>query len=458
MPADQLADLFNPDFFGQLDPDDIEGIEDAGDGWGAGVPEREETELDLEKWGTDTELETGLGELGGFSEDVEDGYVGAITFGQPVLTYPDVWYLVLAPNFARVRVDVSVDAPPLNSNLAITVNNGTEDRVVVIPRDGTKATLVMRANGTSLTSNTSRTMAITGAVGGGYEELDISATAGYTVAAYPTTLTFLQPGVWVYSVDATKWKYEGVTITDFEWDVDLQEWNWTGSNADWTWDPAVERWLYVGSASGWTWLDITQRWWRTTTADAADPKPEGPPASPPPLPASIPTVPLSYTITARMLTSQVPVDRVSTLALSIRDESFGSGELEFDRFEGQIFIPGVSMYFGQWRWNPATTQWEYPYPPSDWQWTGDAWEFLGQSPNGWEWSMADKWQWTGDGEPLLPVPRSQPPLQNNSIYPPDAERWIWNGRQWIGEAHVADGVAPLFDSLQMGRLTYHRQR
>jgi hypothetical protein len=427
--------------------------QDAGDGWGFGIEPFEDDSLDLEDWGDIGELNAGLGPIGGF--DGEGNEQATVSFGQPVLTYPDVWYLILQENFARVRVDVSVNAPPVGSNLALRVSNGTEERTVIIAIGKTSAPLVMNANGTSLFNNTTRTLSIVDAVGGSYDELVTTATAQYQVAAYPTQLQILQPGIWVYSVDDIAWRYEGATVSDFEWDEEAQEWNWTGTDADWNWDPAVERWLYIGSATGWSWLDITQRWWRTTSADAADPKPEGPPSSPPPLPDSLPTVPLSYSVTARVTTAEVPTDRVSTLAVTLDDE-VAPGAVG----GGVVTIPGVSMYFGQWRWNPATGQWDYPNAPADWIWTGSAWVFLGRVPEGWEWTMEDGWGWTAGGAPVGPTPTSSPPVAgpSQSIYPPDAERWIWNSRRWVGDAYVVGGVAPLFDSLQISKLTYHRER
>ena len=468
---DILSLLDLDDILSLLDLDQLGLLQDTGDGWGSGLEEFEDATLDTNDWGFDEDL--GIGVL-----DIEDDRNGSISFTQTIVTYPDVWYAILQPNFANVKFRVTVSPAPEATPLLLRVSDGSVNDFnpdagqfggenvysITIPVGETTSELVtINAKGDSLTEDTARNLKVVSYSGGRYlpgpadeEALDISATGSYDIKAYVGAISLQQPGVWQYDGEDESWVWAGPDDTgDFEWNESTQKWDWTGINDDWNWDTSNQRWDYIGSATGWSWQAGTQRWLRTTDAESADPKPDNPPAGPiSPAPDSLPpaTDGTYFSVVAVASVDKVPTDIVSGLELTITDfveDTDTSTEM------GVMTIPGVPMMFGNWRWNPAVNGWEYRNAPSSWLWTGSAWEYIGSHTGEWVWSMENGWEWTGSEDPEGSAPTTQPPTQNNSIHPPDAERWTWTGTAWSGTAQVEGGTAPLFDGLLFGTFTYH---
>jgi hypothetical protein len=409
-------------------------VVDEGDGWGPGVQEVED--------------------LSGLSAG--DDLTAAVSFSQVLVSYPDVWYAILQPNFASVRIRLSVNTAPAGVGLALTITDGIELYSALIPAGQTSAILTINGYGDTPFADTTRELSVTAWEGGGYrassgEALDTSATQNFAIKAYYANINLLQPGIWLY--DEGTWSWAGPAETgDFEWSEEDQQWDWTGTNADWDWDASNQRWAYVGAAvTGWSWLAAAQRWLRTLPAADAAEKPDGPPSGPvSPLPTETPSSSDSYTVVAQAEVDKPPLPN-SANDLSIQIVDMPEDQSEFIE-AGMLEIPAVSMMFGSWKWNPATSEWEYPTPPAGWAWTGDAWEWRGTDADEWSWDTANE-EWTG------PVggtaPNAGPPTQNSSTFPPDGERWEYDGGEWTGTAQAIDGSAPDFTGLLVGRLTYH---
>jgi len=412
-----------------------DGVVDEGDGWGPGVQEVED--------------------LSGLSAG--DDLTAAVSFGQVLVSYPDVWYLLSQPNFAAVRVTVTVNTPPSDVGLSLRITDGIEEYSAFIPTGETSTILTINGYGDSLSADTTRQLSIVSWSGGGYqsetaEALDTSATQSFTIKAYAGAVTLLTPGIWLYS--GGTWSWAGTEeLGDFAWDDTTQEWEWTGTNADWSWDQTEQRWAYDGAAvTGWTWQAAKQRWLRTLPAADAAARPAYPPSGPvSPLPSEPPAESGYYTVVAQAAVNKPAIPNgANDLILAITDLS---EDLQTVEAIGNLTIPAVSMTFGSWRWNPATSGWEYPSPPAGWAWTGDAWEWRGAGADEWSWDTANE-QWIG------PVggtePNAGPPTQNSSTFPPDAEQWEYDAGAWSGTAQAAGGSAPDFTGLLVGRLTYHR--
>jgi hypothetical protein len=438
-------------------------IPDSGDGWGPGLPGFENPDLDIEDWGID---DLSIGDRN-----------GTVGFSSVVVTYPDVWYAILEP-FALARFKVTVTPAPENTPLRLTIADGSVNDfnpeagqfggenvyTVTIPVGETSSALIaINVKGDSVDSNTSRSLKVVNFSGGSYEQgeegeppLDVTATGDFQINAYVGTISLQQPGVWTYDEG---WIWGGGETGDFEWDEEDQEWTWNGTDTDWSWDVTNQRWSYSGSVSGWSWQAGTQRWLRTTDAESADPKPSQPPAGPPSaVPDSLPpSEGVWQSIVANATVDNVPTDLANSLNVDINHiEEDQETNVITSKLQGSLVIPGVPMMFGSnWRWNPATTGWEYRNAPSDWLWTGAAWEYIGADTGGWSWSIAEGWEWTGEDEAEGSAPSTEPPTHNNSIHPPDAERWEWTGSAWSGTAHIEGGSAPFFDGLLSGSFTYH---
>jgi hypothetical protein len=411
-----------------------------------------------------------------FSDPDGIGYTATVSFSTALIIYPNVWYAILQPNFALASVTVSVDNPPVDGGLSLSITDGTTNAVnpeagqfgggnvygVFIPEGETSATVAINAFGDSVSTATSRAFSITSWAGGGYKDqpadpgadppqefvpaLDITATSAFTIEPYVGTISLQQPGIWTY--DGTDWSWAGGETGDFEWNENNQEWTWNGAAADWVWNAAQSRWEYPGTATGWSWNVTAQRWVRTTTDPAAAPtKPSDPPAGPPsPIPSEVTAAGKSYTVVA-----QASVDKPAI--------PNGANDLEIDLQDfdddgtvavGTLVIPAISMMFGSWRWNPAAGWWQYPTQSTTWRWhsANGTWEYL-QDSGDWTWSQAEE-EWQG-GTGSAP---SGPPQQNSSTHPPDAARWIYSNG-WSGTAHWPGGTAPDFTGLLSGSLTYH---
>lgn len=429
-------DAIDPDPEPDPKPEDAwpDGVIDEGDGWGPGVIEQEDISA------------------------IPDGddVTAAVTFSQVIVSYPEVWYAILDPAFAGVRIKVTVDTVPVDVGLQLRVTDGIDQFTAFIPAGETTALLTINGQGASVSADTTRTLSILEWSGGHYQSdtttpVDISATQSFTIKAYVGVISLQTPGVWTYSEG--DWSWVGSEETgDFGWDVGTQQWAWTGSNASWDWDAANQRWDYNGSAvTGWSWQAASQRWLRTLPAAEAAERPDDPPTGPiSPIPSEPPAEAGYYTIVAQATVDKPPLPN------DANDLTIGITDISEDQTSvtevGDLVIPAVSMTFGAWRWNPATSGWEYPSPPSGWAWIGDAWEWRGTGADVWSWDTANE-EWTGPtGET---PPDAGPPTQNGSTFPPDAERWTYNGSAWSGTAQASGGSAPDFTGLLVGRLTYH---
>jgi hypothetical protein len=463
---------------------------DFGDGWGLGLEETVNVDFEEIGWEADWAWNDDLGEWQWTGEgdavgdppdytpdvnfdfdfdfdagDVGDGYTATVSFSTPLITYPEVWYLILSPNFALASVTVSVDNPPIDGDLSLTITDGDGNSYgVVIPEDETSASIAVNASGNSFTTSTPRAFAVTAASGGGYKDqpadpsadppqefvpgLNISATAAFTIEPYVGAISLKQPGIWTY--DGTDWAWAGPEDTgDWTFDAANQRWNYTPAqaNAVFTWSASTQQWSASNTAS-WDWNTSAQRWVRSTTdPSTAGAKPSDPPEGPPsPIPSEVTPAGKSYTVVA-----QASVDNPAI--------PNGANDLEIDLQDfyetssvavGTLVIPAILMTFGSWRWNPAAGWWQYPTQSATWRWhsANGTWEYL-QDSGDWTWNQAEE-EWQGG----TGSPPSGPPSQNSSTHPPDAERWIYSSG-WSGTAHWPGGTAPDFTGLLSGRLTYH---
>jgi hypothetical protein len=399
---------------------------------------------------------SGLEGIGAFNDpDATSGYTASISFSTPLITYPEVWYAILQPNFASAAVTVTVSSPPIDGSLNLAITDGTGSSYgVVIPEGETSTSITVNAHGDSVSASTSRALTATSWSGGGYKPdgstpaLNTSATAPFTIVPYVGTISLQQPGIWQRSGGA--WVWAGPEDTgDWTWDQANQRWNYAPAtaNAVFTWDASTQKWSASNTAT-WDWSSTAQRWVRSTTdpedaaAKPADP-PEGPPS---PLPSEVTPAGKSYTVVA-LATVDKPVipNSANNLAIDLQDFSGTSSVAA-----GTLQISAVSMTFGNWRWNPAAGWWQYPTQSTVWRWhsANAAWEYL-QDAGDWTWSQAAQ-EWQG-GTGTSP---SDPPNQNSSTHPPDAARWTYSS-SWSGTAHWPGGTAPDFTGLLKGSLTYH---
>ena len=459
-PADVEIPEIPPIGLGEIDPlDPLTPISDlnpspvlpspippVGDGWGPGRIPVDDIALTL---------------------PADEGYVAAVSFDQVRLTYPDVFYRINALGAVALAFRVTVDNPPVGRALSLVVTDGATDEAwpVVIPVGETSALLAVEAFTSTETvlADAERSLTVLSHSGGGYrapapteenpEPVAVTTTpSAFTVRVYVGTVTLQTPGLWTW--DGTAWDYAGgASLGDWTWDVVDQRWEWGGSSADWTWAPADARWEFDGTVpTGWEWLLAAQRWRRTAPETDPGDRPEGPPAQiPSPIPSSAPAGAGQYTVVAQASVDKVPIggpDDDLVLALTDYGES---GPVES---AGALTIAAVSMRFGAWRWNPATSSWEHLEDVAGWRWSAAeaTWVYLLDS-NGWTWNQAtEAWEGGSSGMPGLP------PLQNSSTHPPDAERWLYDSaeREWSGTAHILGGTAPVFDGLLYGSFTYHR--
>jgi hypothetical protein len=426
---------------------------DFGDGWGLGLEESVSDAFTDAGWGSTPEASV-PGWFDGTGEEPGDAYTASVSFSTPLITYPEVWYAITAPNFASAAVTVTVSSPPVDGSLNLTITDSTGSSYeVAIPEGETSTSIAVNASGDSPFTTTSRAFAIASWSGGGYKPgestpaLDTSATASFTIEPYVGTISLQQPGIWERSGGA--WVWAGPEDTgDWTWDQANQRWNYTPAtaNAVFTWSASTQTWSASNTAT-WSWNSTAQRWVRSTTPAAADAKPADPPEGPPsPLPSEVTPVGKSYTVVALATVDKPAIPNgANNLAIDLQDFSEASSVAA-----GTLQISAVSMTFGNWRWNPAAGWWQYPTESTVWRWhsANATWEYL-QDAGDWTWSQADE-EWQG-GTGSSP---SNPPSQNSSTHPPDAARWTYSG-SWSGTAHWPGGTAPDFTGLLKGSLTYH---
>jgi hypothetical protein len=488
---------------------------DFGDGWGLGLEETVNVDFEEIGWEADWAWNDGLGEWQWTGEgdavgdppdytpdvdfdsdfdfdagDVGDGYTTTVSFSTPLLSYPDVWYNILAPNFLLVEVTISVDNPPIDGPLNLVITDGTVNDFnpdagqfgggnsygITIPEGETSASIAINGSGESFTEVTNRTFSIISSSGGGFKgqpadpnadppqeavpAVDTSATAAFAIQPYVGSISLKQPGIWTYDFDTSKWAWAGPEDTgDWTWDEDEQYWDYTPAEANtgFTWSTTTQRWS-SGNTASWDWNTNAQRWVRSTTdPSTAGGKPEDPPEGPPsPLPDEVTPAGKTYTVVAQATVNNPAIpNSANDLEIDLQDFLIDEQNPENNNSVavGTMKISAISMSFGAWRWNPAAGWWEYRTPPSDWRWhPADAtWQYLRDSGD-WTWNQAEE-QWQG-GDGTSP---SGPPSQNGSTHPPDAERWVFGGVSWFGTAHWPGGTAPDFTGLLSGNFTYHMQ-
>ena len=464
---------------------------DFGDGWGLGLEETVSDAFTDEGWGSTPDASIAgwpdLGNFDGSGGDQGDVYTTSVSFSTPLLSYPDVWYKILAPNFLLVEVTISVDNPPIDGPLNLVITDGTVNDFnpdaglfgggnsygITIPEGETSASIAINGSGESFTEVTNRTFSIISASGGGFKEqpadpnadppqeavpaVDTSATAAFAIQPYVGSISLKQPGIWTY--DGTAWAWAGPEDTgDWTFDDVNQRWDYTPAeaNATWTWSAVTQQWS-AGNTASWNWNTSAQRWVRSTDPSAAGEKPEDPPEGPPsPLPDEVTPAGKLYTVVAQATVDNPAIpNSANDLEIDLQDFLIDEQNPENNNSVavGTMKISAISMFFGAWRWNPAAGWWEYRTPPSDWRWhPADAtWQYLRDSGD-WTWNQAEE-QWQG-GDGTSP---SGPPSQNGSTHPPDAERWVFGGVSWSGTAHWPGGTAPDFTGLLSGNFTYHMQ-
>lgn len=313
-------------------------------------------------------------------------YEALVSFGTPIVRYPDVFYAVLDPNFTRVTLPVQVDESPVGINAQVRLSNAGEAATVTMPVDETNTVAIMRGSGTSLSGTTTRTVSIVEAGGGSYTDIDTTATQTYEIRGYQGQ----------------------ISLVTFTWTRDNDEWVPAAEPEGWEWDATNVRWDWVGDAvEDWSWDEPNQEWDWTGGGD-----PSGRPALPPAIPSSLPGGSDDLTVVVRAAVSQVPVGGpADDLEIDINDVFTDGGGVVRNIAKGTITIEAKSAYVGSWRYNFATEEWDYPAAyTSLWQW----------SP-----TEAD-WVWVGVGAPVGTAPVLTPPAN------PPWQDWE-NTRASVGE-------------------------
>jgi hypothetical protein len=438
---------------------------DFGDGWGLGLQEDVSTAFTDAGWGSDVETPNAL-----WPDTNPDGvgYTATVSFSTPLITYPEVWYAILQPNFVLASVTVSVNNPPVGSALNLTITDGTVNGFnpeagqfgggnsygVVIPEGKTSATIDVNASGDSVSTATSRTFSITSWAGGGYKPdggtpaLDISATAAFTIEAYVATISLQQPGIWTY--DGTDWSWAGPEDTgDWTWDEGEQRWDYTPAeaNAVFTWSASTQQWS-ASNTDSWDWNTSAQRWVRSTAdPSAADTKPSDPPAGPPsPIPSEVTAAGKSYTVVA-----QASVDKPAI--------PNGANDLEIDLQDfdddgtvavGTLVIPAISMMFaaggGTQLLGGGSTRRNRPH--------GAGIQRMARGSTCKIQGIGLGARQKRNGRAALDQRQAAHHSKTAAPTPPDAARWIYSNG-WSGTAHWPGGTAPDFTGLLSGSLTYH---
>jgi hypothetical protein len=411
-------EVSDPPIYGGELPDGIG--PDVGDGWGPG--------------GTEQNTINGGGGLPDDSPSTGDAYTAAVSFSEPLVTYPDVFYAALEPNYVSVKFRVSVSTPPLTT-LQLIVTDGVSSVSVLIPPGEIESDeLTFNSSATGITGCTSRALTVASWSGGGYvaqmedgetafaPALDTEPEGPFQVCAYSGTISWLPLGIW-------------------EWDADESEWLWAGGeegsqvvDASWTWDVADQEFVYTGDETDWLWLASTRTW---SYIGSADPVPAEP-AKPPQVPDTTPPGGGYTTLTVWAEVDNMPVpNSANDLELDLYNGD--------DVFYGTLTIPAVSHSFGDhWRWVPATGQWQYTGNNGDWRWHPQLgqWEYL--TDRDWVWDTSEEeftWQGAGAAPPEPPGPPAQG--ENLSTFPPNAANWTYDRGTgtWIPPIAPADAYA-----------------
>jgi hypothetical protein len=456
------ADPDLPIYDGDPLPDGV--VIDPDTDWGAGYPPADDLDLADPDPPVDLEL--------------------TITLSEPLIVYPDVYYLVADPLYARVIFRAELSAEFGDDMLQITVTDGSVSVDLLAQRNQTK-TAEVGINGSGNPEQTfggcaDRVLSVTAptaprrfrpadhAAFAPYSTAEFTSTPqDYKICGYATALRWGETGAWTRSG------------SDWVWDIETKP-----EPSDWSWDEPNQEWDYIGEPDdNWNW---TGAGWGYIGSEPR--RPEAPP-SPPAVPDSLPPALdggdpgryVSFTVTLN--SPQMPV--VDDLVVDL--------ETTLSSNAGQITIPAVSALWGNWRWIAATNEWERRNNPGDtaspqiindhWRWHSQlkAWQVVGiqgtywtyQMPNpvegtgaftyigegipDWEWIPAEPppnlpdvagWNWTAGGAPApppggLPTPPAGPPTQGGSIYPPDAATWAYNGSIWEGGVYGPDGTPPM---------------
>jgi hypothetical protein len=414
-------ELYDPD---TLDPELIDDVVDPGDGWGPGLEEDISDAFTEPDWGDDP-LDPEP-DPGWTDEEPDEEYIGTVSISAPLVVYPDVFYLVLEPYFARVHLTLSVDNPPTTGACAITIMTQDISFTAFIAKDRTSVDVSFLMGGVSIDECTVYPVVITSATGGGYTSTEISAEATYSICPYVGT---------VDPVIVEPWSREG------------GEWVWSGSSTDWSWTGTAWEWIGEGEQSG------------------EPPSPE---------PDSLPPGSDYDTVVIRAAVDKMPIPNTANdLSLEISEDGSSVSDI--------LVVPAVSRMFGpNWEYNPATDQWAYITPPTGWRWhsSEEAWQYSGSRSDEWEWDTAEErwnsllspiaglegeyvwdvvaqeWNWEGTGPegssgidvPLEP-PTSSPPVHGtgDSTFPPDASLWVWDPDEyeWTGDDYSMDGSPPV---------------
>jgi hypothetical protein len=363
-------------------------------------------------------------------KDVEEGTTATITFGAPLVVYPDVFYLVHQPDFARVYVTITVDNAPQRTPLGLTLTVGDQriGAAIGVGQTETEVAFNMGSGTAGLTECVSYTLAVAAAAGGAFETITSTATATFSICPYVGTVTLLKH-LWRRVSGA--WTWEGPSSSDWSWNVGTQEWDWIGG----------------GSAVG----------------DPPSPIPTGEPT-----PGDGETTADYQTVVVQGEVDKMPIPNpVNDLRLDLVD---CSSYIDTDS------IAAVSRVFvGGWEWNPATEWWAYVNPPTGWRWhSGEkVWQYRGSQRADWGWDTANErwqrlsgtiagdggswewdeptqsWVWSGDGSPTAPAgpPNTSPPEHGagNSTFPPDGSQWVWDpdGYEWTGTAYSLSYSPPV---------------
>jgi hypothetical protein len=381
--------------------------------------------------------------LGGI-DGTGDAYTATIGFTDPFILYPEVYYLAFAaPNYAGVRLQMTVDNPPVKGSLQITVADGTFDPdfgggntyTFVIPEGETRSgeqlingsTMDGLGNGMSSGCAT-RTLSVVSYAGGGYVAdgstpgLNVSATQSFDICAYSGTVSWGTLGIWQRNTTDSKWEWITDDPPDWRWNYSEQRWDII-SDGDWAYDPVSTTWTYSGEE------------------DPEPSQPGTPPgepeSSPPGIPDTLPPGGGYTTLVVHALVDMMPVPNgANDLEIDLGD---GDSELY-----GTLVIPAVPNAFGHWRWVAVTQVWQYVGSNISWRWHSQLgqWQYLADPD--WSWNTStETFTWQGEGD--APSQPGGPPTQGGSTFPPDGEKWTLAIGGWAppsSGAYALSGGAP----------------